>query len=124
MKPLQLKGSTLTPDVNFDPSSSTLSIKGKSVPTAHEDYFNELSTWLEQYALAPNAQTTMEIDIEYMNGKTVRSLVKILNQLKALNESGNHVKVNWRVPAGADDMAEFSQDVLQNLAMPYEIHLN
>ena len=53
MKPLNKKGSDLTPDVQFDPQSSTLSIKGKSLPMNEADFFGELMHWLESYSKHP-----------------------------------------------------------------------
>ena len=124
MKPLNKKGSDLTPDVQFDPQSSTLSIKGKSLPMNEADFFGELIHWLESYSKAPNDQTTMEIDLKYLNGKTIRSLLQVLKQFQQLSANGKNVHVQWSIPENAEDIAELSRDILSGLQMPHEIRMN
>jgi len=124
MNPLNKKGSALTPEVHFDPQSSTLSIKGKSLPMNESDFFGELLQWLENYSQDPNDQTTMEIDLKYLNGKTIRSLLQILKQFQQLSANGKNIHVQWSIPENAEDIAELSRDILTGLKMPHEIRMN
>lgn len=115
METLTRKGSNLTPEVQFDPKSGKISIKGKSIPTSEADFFHELMQWLDGYVQNPNESTSMEIDLQYMNGKTVRSLLQILKQFERLSASGKSVNVDWNVPADADDIADLKQHLLAGI---------
>lgn len=124
METLTRKGSSLTPEVQFDPKSGKISIKGKSIPTTEADFFHELMQWLESYTLSPNENTSMEIDLQYMNGKTVRSLLQILKQFEKLSASGKNVAINWNVPEGAEDIADLKEHLLSGMLVKGEFKAN
>jgi hypothetical protein len=118
------KGSNLTPEVQFDPKSGKISIKGKAIPTSEADFFHELMKWLDGYVQNPNDNTSLEIDLQYMNGKTVRSLLQILKQFEKLSASGKSVNVDWSVPADAEDIADLKQHLLSGIQSQKDIQAN
>ena len=124
MKPLKKDAGKSTPAVTFDPDSSTLSLKGKSVPTNEVEFFQELIQWVDQYSLSPNESTKMEIDLTYMNARSIRSILVLLKKFQTLNESGKEVSVEWNIPKDADDMLEISEDIFNGIKLPHKIVLN
>lgn len=124
MKPLKREASDCTPAITFDPDASILSLKGKSVPTSESEFFQELIQWVDQYSLSPNESTKMEIDLKYMNARSIRSLLILLKKLQSLNESGKNVSVEWSIPKGADDLLEISEDLFTGVSVPHKIVLN
>lgn len=124
MKKLNQQGDDLNPKITFDDSTSTLRIEGRSIPLEVDQFFSETIQWLEQYAENPNDHTKLEIDLKYMNGKSVRSLLMLLYKLKSINDSGKSVNVEWYVPQGADDLKDLSEELLANLHIPHDIRSN
>lgn len=124
MNILDKKGNELSPDVQFDPSTGTLSIKGKSIPLDVDQFFGDVIQWLDQYSQNPNDHTKIEIDLKYLNGKSLRSLIALFATLKAINDSGKAVSVSWNVPKEADDLADISEAVLNDMKLPHDIRLN
>lgn len=124
MEAFDRKGDELIPDIHFDPDTSTLSIKGKSIPLNVDQFFQEVIQWLEKYAENPNEHTKIEIDLQYMNGKSMRSLLSLFYTLKSMSDAGKDVTVEWFVPKEADDLRDLSEDLLSNLEIPHHIQLN
>ena len=124
MKTLNKQGDELNPRITFDDATSTLRIEGRSIALEVDQFFNETIQWLEQYAANPNEHTKLEIDLTYLNGKSVRSLLMLLYKFKSINDSGKSVNVEWYVPEGADDLQDLSQEILANLSIPHDIRMN
>lgn len=124
MKPLNKDAGEFTPEVKFDPSSSTLSLRGKSLPINEVDFFTEIIQWVEQYTEQPNDSTKMEIDLKYMNARSIRSILVLLKKLQTISESGKNVEIEWSIPKDADDMLEISEDIFTGIQLPHKIVLN
>ncbi|MDC1221555.1 DUF1987 domain-containing protein [Salibacteraceae bacterium] len=112
------------PEIIFNQQTGQLSIKGKSIPLNADKFLSDIISWVEQYSHEPQDKTNLEIDLNYMNGNSVRSLLAILYQMKNISDTGRYVKVNWSVPSDADDMIEFSKEILSSLNIPHDIRLN
>lgn len=124
MESLYIEGDNLNPDVLFDEMTSTLSMKGKSIPLNSRDFFADIINWLETYSGQPNPTTNFEIDLKYLNGQSIRSLLEILSRFQALALAGNDVNVLWHVPKDADDLVDLSSIVLKRMNLPHQINLN
>lgn len=124
MDVLEKKGDALNPDVQFDPVSGSLKLKGKSIPLNAEQFFRDVIPWLEQYSEHPSDHTKLEIDLKYMNGKSLRSLVTLLYMLKSMNDAGKEVSVTWNIPRDAEDLADLGEELLSDMKLPHDIHLN
>jgi len=74
--------------------------------------------------MEPSDATSLEIDLKYMNGSSIRTLLGILYRMKAISDSGKYVKVEWTIPSDAEDLQELSQKILLSLDIPYNISLN
>ncbi len=117
MEALNRSADNFNPEVHFDQETGSLSIKGKSIPLNVDDFFQEVIPWLEMYETQPHNPTKLEIDLKYLNGQSIRTLLAILMKMKAINESGSEVKVMWTVPDGAEDLLELSQEILEDLQL-------
>lgn len=124
MDSINKKGDHLNPDIIFDQKSGNLSIRGKSIPLNTHSFLADVISWLELYSKNPQDTTSLEIDLKYMNGSSVRSLLAILYRMKAISDSGKYVKVQWNVPSDADDIIDLSEEILSNLDIPHDISLN
>ena len=124
MNPLSKKGNQFNPDIILDQKTGNLSIKGKSIPLSTDAFLSDVIQWIEQYSMEPSDATSLEIDLKYMNGSSIRTLLGILYRMKAISDSGKYVKVEWTIPSDAEDLQELSQEILLSLDIPYNISLN
>jgi hypothetical protein len=124
MQPLNKLGDQFNPSVSLDSQSGKLVISGKSIPLDEQEFLGDITTWLQHYINQPSEITSLEINLEYLNGKLVRSLLRILSLLKQLNDSGGKVNVDWTIPEEAEDLQELSQEVLTDMHIPHTVRLN
>ena len=124
INPLLKPGSDTSPEINFDPNTSEFLIKGRSIPLEAGEFFSDVITWLESYVENPNETTHLCIDLQYMNGPSVRSILAMLYKLKGLQDLGKAVSVDWYLPNDAEDMEEVSNSLLSSTSVPYRIHKN
>ena len=124
MQPLNKLGDHFNPSVSLDSQSGKLVSSGKSIPLDEQEFLGDIMTWLQHYINQPSEITSLEINLEYLNGKLVRSLLRILSLLKQLNDSGGKVNVDWTIPEEAEDLQELSQEVLTDMHIPHTIRLN
>lgn len=101
-----------------------LSIKGNSIPLEVDQFFSEVIDWLERYSHNPNSHTKLEIDLKYLNGKSLRTLIALLSKLKVMNDAGKEVNVEWSIPDGGDDLFELTEILLSDMKIPHHIKHN
>ena len=124
MKTIDQQGSTLNPNIDFNSEEGKLTISGKSIPVNVEQLFSEVITWLEEYASHPNKETKLELNLQYMNGSTIRSLIDVLKILQRMSEQGEKVKVEWNMPANAEDMKDIGEHIFSTIHIPHDIRQN
>lgn len=101
-----------------------LSIKGNSIPLEVDQFFSEVIDWLERYSQNPSSHTKLEIDLKYLNGKSLRTLIALLSKLKVMNDAGKEVNVEWSIPPGGDDLFELTEILLSDMKIPHHIKHN
>lgn len=124
MNHLDKKGDNLNPDISFNPTTGQLSIQGQSISVDVERFFGDVIQWLEQYAESPQKSTQLKIDLKYLNGKSLRTLLALLYTLKEISAQGKEVNVEWTIPTDADDLNEISRQLLHELQLPHSIRRN
>ena len=94
IKPLSIKETQETPEVEFDSATGKLSLSGKSIPEDASSFYKPLREWLAEYTQTPAPSTEMEIKIKYFNSSSAIQLVNLLIALEGISDSDN-VQVNW-----------------------------
>lgn len=105
MENLSIKGTSRTPEVEFD-ITGKLRIKGRSIPEDAGLFYNHLYSWIFRYCLNPQQETTVNLELEYMNSGSAKSVLQILRELTNIAENGNDLKINWYYELGDEDMLE------------------
>lgn len=105
MEDLIIKGTAKTPQVEFLASGS-LKVRGRSIPEDASLFFDHLQAWIFQYCLSPQKETTVSIELEYMNSASAKSLLQLLSELTSITQQGNKLTINWFYEDGDEDMLE------------------
>lgn len=101
---LILEGTEDTPNIQFDRSSNTFKIVGRSYPENAREFFAPVTEWLTNYAEDPNSSTNLEVDLEYVNSGSVKEVFRMLYIIEDIMESGNEAKVTWCYKSGDELM--------------------
>ncbi len=105
MENLSIRGTSRTPEVDFN-INGHIRIKGRSIPEDAGLFYNHLYSWVFRYCMNPCAETTVNIELEYMNSGSAKSLLQILRELTNINQNGDKLLVNWYYELGDEDVQE------------------
>ena len=118
MENLLIKGTNKTPEVEFF-FNGRIRIKGRSIPEDASLFFDHLQSWIFQYCLSPQSQTVVDIELEYMNSGSSKSLLQILSELTNVTHQGKNLTINWFYESGDDDMIERGEYFENILKFPF-----
>jgi len=121
MENLNLEGSAKTPTVKFDSQKGSLELKGRSIPENSIEFYKPLNDWIDEYATNPQAQTTVDIKLEYFNTSSSKCILDLFKLLEKLNEKSTKVKINWFYEVEDEDMAEAGEDYQAIIDLPFEM---
>ncbi len=105
MENLSIKGNSKTPDIDFN-LEGTIKIKGRSIPEDAGLFYNHLYTWIIKYCMDPKPSTKVDMELEYMNSGSSKSILQILRELINISNNNCTVNINWYYEIGDDDMHE------------------
>lgn len=105
MESLFIEATRKTPEVNFK-AEGILTLKGRSIPEDPSKFYDVLFLWVADYCSHPQPSTTVNVDLEYFNSGTSKSLLNILRVLVDLKNKNNSVNINWHYETGDDDIFE------------------
>lgn len=105
MESLLIEATKKTPEVKFYADGNLL-LKGRSIPEDPAKFYDVLYNWVVSYAAHPQKLTNVNVELEYFNSGTSKSLLHILRALVNIKSPDNDVKVKWYYESGDDDIYE------------------
>lgn len=117
MENLIIKGTNRTPDVEFN-IDGHIRIKGRSIPEDAGLFYNHLYSWIFRYCMSPLTETVVNLELEYMNSGSAKSILQILRELSNITqENERRLTINWYYELGDEDMlekGEYFQSILKH----------
>lgn len=120
MENLVINNTFNSPQVLFNVKSGELSIMGNSTSENPLEYFNPIMRWIEEYSIAPNPNTTVNIFMVHFNTVSYKCLLGFFKKLQAISEKGKKVKICWHYDQDDDDLLEMGQDYEDIIDVPFE----
>lgn len=121
MEKFHLVGSPKTPEVDFNGDTGILELRGRSIPENSVEFYSPLNKWLDDYEQQPNANTTVDVKLEYFNTSSSKCILDIFKRLEKMNGKATQVKVNWYFETEDEDMAEAGEDYQAIVELPFTI---
>ena len=116
MENLLIKGTNRTPEVDFNVDGN-IRIRGRSIPEDAGLFYNHLYSWIFRYCMNPLPETIVNLELEYMNSGSAKSILQILREISNITQSGEHkLNINWYYEMGDEDMlekGEYFQSILK-----------
>lgn len=121
MDPIIIEGTPKTPTVNFDASTGKIEIKGRSIPENSIEFYKPLVDWLEAYGSAAQANTVVNIQLEYFNTSSSKCILDIFKKLENIAKAGSNVIINWYYEEDDEDMLEAGEDYQSIIKVPFKM---
>jgi hypothetical protein len=123
MKPLYIKPTKSTPEINFDSNKNILSIKGESYPENSFEFFKPIFEWLEEYLdnLSDNDEVLIKFDISYLNTSSTKSMMFILDLLEEAYNNNKNIKIIWYYDETNEFSYEIAESFMEDLNIPFTL---
>jgi biotin synthase-related radical SAM superfamily protein len=114
MKPLFIKATEETPEINFDFNAGTYSIKGVSIPENALHFYSHLIESMNNFYQTNTVthKAKIEIIIEYFNSASGKMLVDFFNNVSNLFKRYRvESEIIWLLDQDGEDMIDFIETI-------------
>ncbi len=119
--PYIVKQSSKTPLISFDPRGN-FELKGKSIPENTVLFYKPLFEWIDNYIKNPAPKTILNIQLDYFNTSSSKSIVDLFKKMEQISKNGNsETAINWLYNIEDDDMLEAGEDYKSIIKIPFNI---
>lgn len=111
MNELIIPQAKLTPSVNFNFQSGIFEMKGNSIPENAPAFYDPLCEAVNQYGTNAQANTVLNIRLNYFNTSSSKCLLKLFSAFSSLHNKVTQVEVNWYHDPDDEDLLETANDL-------------
>ena len=115
-----IEASKETPLVSLNSEKGVLLIDGDCVSETPDEFFNNITNWIENYSKNPYKTTTLTINLRGINISSSKFLLNIIYQLENIYKSGFQVKIRWVYKNGEDGNYELGKDYSEMASVPFD----
>ncbi len=110
MEDLHINITSQTPEILFK-TNGELSIKGVSIPENTHAFYLSAMDWLKELEFNLPKLVTLNLDFEYLNTASNRSIVELIKLISKYKQKRIDVQVNWLYEAEDEDALELGEDI-------------
>ena len=99
------------PTVNFNAETGICELAGESYLENTVAFYDQLLNWLDQYIEQVKQPITFNFKLNYFNTSSSKRLLYIMLKLKAYEDAGGKITVNWHYNSEDIEMEEDVEDL-------------
>lgn len=119
MELLTLNPTASTPEVNFDPDTGVLVIRGESYPENSLELFRPILAWVQAFLESSPLPVKLEIGLTYLNTSSIKSLMDLLDLLEEAHRESRDVTVTWFYDEDNDRALEMAEEFREEVTLPF-----
>ncbi|MCC5945991.1 MAG: DUF1987 domain-containing protein [Bernardetiaceae bacterium] len=123
MENFYLEGTSKTPLLDFNAGTGKFVVEGRSIPENSIEFYRPLFEWLDKYIESPQANSILDVKLEYFNTSSSKCIVEIFRKLEHLQEKGQDVLINWFYEEDDEDMQESGEDFQDIIDVKINMHM-
>jgi len=121
MDNLKIDCTIKTPEIDFDSDKGELKIIGRAIPENPEEFFTDATHWIEEYFKAPKEQTTIDVQLEYINSGSSKFILELFHSLQEKHKAGKKCKINWYYEEDDEAVLELGRHYQSILELPFRL---
>lgn len=121
MEDLKIEGTPKTPTIEFNQSTGYLLVRGRSIPENSIEFYKPLIDILEAYDKNSQANTKVDIQLEYFNTSSSKCILDVFKKLEGINSGSSEVVINWYYEEDDEDMLEAGEDYQAIINVPFKM---
>lgn len=114
-------GKYSTPYILFNAETGVCEISGESYLEDIVDFYIPLKEWLERFINEVKKPITFNIKLTYVNSGSSKIILGLLMMLKAYQNEGGSVTINWYYKETDDEMYDEAQDFMYESGLEFNL---
>lgn len=123
MKELIIEKTQNTPEINFNPGTGEIKIKGRSIPENPDDMYLRILKWIHEYFKDPQPLTRVIVKLEYVNSGSSKFLLEIFRVMKSYSDQGHECIVDWYYEEEDESIMELGGHFKSTTELPFNMHV-
>jgi hypothetical protein len=123
MKTLYIEATKSSPEIDFNPETGALKIKGQSYPENAFKFYEPLFDWIDDYFEISNNDVQVDINLIYLNTSSTKCLMDIFYKLEQAAQKGRKIKINWYYKSNNRNILECGKEFEEDLEEDLEFNL-
>lgn len=120
MESIKIAATENSPEINFDLTTNTFYIRGKSIVSEVDRFYAPVLDWLKNNQANVKGEVNFIFDLEYFNIFSSKRILFILYTLGEIRDNGTDVKITWYFSQEDDDMKEVGEDYACMVNIPFD----
>lgn len=112
-----------SPEVDFNPETGIIKIKGQSYPENAFKFYEPLFDWIDDYFENSNNSLQLDAFLIYLNTSSIKCFMDIIYKLERASQKGKKVTVNWYYKSNNRNILECGREFEEDLEEEVEFNL-
>jgi hypothetical protein len=121
MEKIDIRETSKTPSVNFDPEHGMFEMRGKSIPENSNVFYGPLLQYVERYGNFPAERTVLSVKFEFFNTSSSNRIHALFKRFERIYLTDRDVLIRWYCENGDENMRDAGKDFKAILQVPFEI---
>jgi len=129
MEVLNIKGTNVSPEVNFDHKALTFEMAGYSRPENVRDFYMPILSWLEQFVAEiittkPSISKPVAFNFRmiYFNSSSAKFLFDMITHINAIHKNNVPVMINWYFDEDDEELKEAGEELSEMADFPFSYY--
>lgn len=127
MKALNIKATSHSPKISFDPEKQLFEISGESRPENANVFYKPILIWIKEIEAAFDGNSDAFSDsfrfdfrLDYFNSTSAKFILDFCKKIGQLHAKGLKLNVRWLYEEDDEDMLEVGKEMARMAKMPFE----
>ncbi len=121
MEKIEIKETSKTPSVHFDPVKGVFEMHGKSIPENSNSFYSPLFQYIDKYAGSPAEVTVLNVSFEFFNTSSSNRIHALFKRFEKIYLADRDVLIRWYYEKGDENMRDAGRDFKAILQVPFEL---
>lgn len=109
MNNLTIEATKYTPEISLDAQAGSVKMEGKSYPENTFEFYEPIMSWMKEYFAAPQAKTTIELEIIYFNSSSSKLFFDFFDLIEENNDKSD-IEIRWIYDEENESALEAGED--------------
>ncbi len=109
MNNLTIEATKYTPQINMNYQDGLVKMEGKSYPENTFEFYEPIMKWMDEYFQAPQAKTTIELEIIYFNSSSSKLFFDFFDLIEE-HKDQSQIEIKWIYDEENESAMEAGED--------------